>query len=456
MNDWCPEISRDGSPRYAAIADAIVRDLERGVLRPGDRLPPQRKLAGFLGLDFTTVSRGYSEAQKRGLVESHVGRGTFVTAQLARASGTDPERTRDEDLTMNMPPEPRDERLLRRMRAGLGYVGDNMMPLLRYQSSTGSDRDKSAAMAWLGKRGLSASAECVAITPGAHATILAILTILADPGDTILCEAVSYPGLRAIAARLRLNLQGLPMDEEGIDPDALDCAIQEHKPRALYLTPTLHNPTTLTVPAERRRQIADVVNAHGLHVIEDDAYGFVPSDAPAALASHAPELTWYIGGLSKCLGGGLRLAYSAAPSSRRALSLGHAMRSTAVMASPISSALATCWIEDGTADEIIGYIRAESAARQAIASELLAGLEYRSAQNAFNVWLRLPEGAGRADLMGRLTGRHIGIMPSDAFTVLGRPDEHVRVCLGGSISRDELRRGLLLMTDSLHPHAWVG
>jgi DNA-binding transcriptional MocR family regulator len=456
MNDWCPKLSQNGSPRYVAIADAIVRDLERGVLRPGDRLPPQRKLADLLGLDFTTVSRGYSEAQKRGLVESHVGRGTFVTAQQTRASGPDPARARDEDLTMNMPPEPRDERLLRRMRDGLGSVGENMTTLLRYQSSIGSDRDKSAARTWLGKRGLRPSEECVAITPGAHATILAILTILAEPGDTILCEAVSYPGVRAIAARLHLNLQGLPMDEEGIDPDALDRAIQEHKPRALYLTPTLHNPTTLTVPAERRRQIADVVNAHRLHVIEDDAYGFVPSDAPAALATHAPELTWYIGGLSKCLGGGLRLAYCSAPSSRCALSLGHALRSTAVMASPISSALATRWIEDGTADEVIGYIRAESAARQAIATELLAGLEYRSAPNAFNVWLRLPEGAGRADLMGRLTGRHIGIMPSDAFTVLGRPDENVRVCLGGSISREELRRGLLLVTDSLQPNAWVG
>lgn len=456
MNDWCPELSQNGSPRYVAIADAIMRDLERGVLRPGDRLPPQRKLADFLGLDFTTVSRGYSEAQKRGLVESHVGRGTFVTEQRTRASGPDPARARDEDLTMNMPPEPRDERLRRRMGEDLGYVGENMTTLLRYQSSIGSDRDKSAARTWLGKRGLRPSEEFVAITPGAHATILAILTILAEPGDTILCEAVSYPGVRAIAARLHLNLQGLPMDEEGIDPDALDRAIQEHKPRALYLTPTLHNPTTLTVPAERRRQIADVVNAHRLHVIEDDAYGFVPSDAPAALATHAPELTWYIGGLSKCLGGGLRLAYCAAPSSRCALSLGHALRSTAVMASPISSALATRWIEDGTADEVIGYIRAESAARQAIATELLAGLEYRSAPNAFNVWLRLPEGTGRADLMGRLTGRHIGIMPSDAFTVLGRPDENVRVCLGGSISREELRRGLLHMTDSLQPNAWLG
>ncbi len=456
MNDWCPEIPENRSPRYVAIADAIVRDLERGALRPGDRLPPQRRLAERLGLDFTTVSRGYSEAQKRGLVESHVGRGTFVTAQRTRASGPDPARVRDEDLSMNMPPEPRDERLLHRMREGLGYVGENMAPLLRYQSSVGSDRDKSAALTWLGKRGLNPPAECVAITPGAHASILAILTILAEPGDTILCEAVSYPGLRAIAARLRLNLQGLPMDEEGIDPDALDRAIQEHGPKALYLTPTLHNPTTLTVAAPRRRQIADVVNAHGLHVIEDDAYGFVPSDAPAALASHAPDLTWYIGGLSKCLGAGLRLAYCTAPSSRCALSLGHALRSTAVMASPISTALATRWIEDGTADEIIDYVRVESAARQAIANELLSGLEYQSAPNAFNVWLRLPAGAGRAELMGRLTGRHIGIMPSDAFTVLGKPDEHVRVCLGGSISRDELRRGLLLLTDSLQPNAWIG
>lgn len=67
------------------------------------------------------------------------------------------------------------------------------------------------------------------------------------------------------------------------------------------------------------------------------------------------------------------------------------MRSTAVMASPISSALASRWIEDGTADEIIGYIRAESAARQAIATELLTGLEYRYAPNAFNVGPRPPK-----------------------------------------------------------------
>jgi DNA-binding transcriptional MocR family regulator len=456
MVSWKPEVPVDGSPRYLAIADAIAHDVKAGALRPGDRLPPQRKLAETLGLDFTTVSRGYTEAQKRGLVESHVGRGTFVRRPKAHVAQPDPLRAGDEDLSMNMPPEPRDEQLIGRMRAGLDYVGANLSSLLRYQSPIGSDRDRAVASAWLAERALNPHQDCVAITPGAHATMLAILTILAEPGDTILCEGVTYPGLRTIAARLRLDLIGLPTDEEGIDPAALDRAIVEHRPKALYLTPTLHNPTTLTIPASRRVEIAEIMRRHGLHLIEDDAYGFVPADAPCPIAAHAPELTWYIGGLSKSLGAGLRLAYTTAPSNRCALALGRAVRSTAVMTSPIASALVTRWIEDGTADEIRRFVREEAAARQGIAAELLAGFEHRSSAHAFNVWLRLPEGSGRADLMGRMAGRHIGIMPSDAFTVLGPPDECVRVCLGGSISRDELRRGLLFMANSLGPNSWVG
>ncbi|MGO7207516.1 GntR family transcriptional regulator, partial [Rhizobium ruizarguesonis] len=79
MKDWHPDLSRSSSPRYMAIADVIEMDLRSGHLVVGDRLPPQRELAKRLNVDFTTVARGYVEAQKRGLVDSHVGRGTFVT-----------------------------------------------------------------------------------------------------------------------------------------------------------------------------------------------------------------------------------------------------------------------------------------------------------------------------------------------------------------------------------------
>ncbi len=419
-------------------------------------MPPQRKLAERLGIDFTTVSRAYAEAHARNLVESHVGRGTFVCAPTQNQHSIDPRRARNEDLSMNMPPEPQDPELLERMRDGLATVSANLISLLRYQSTTGGEQDKAAASSWLSKRGMVPSLERIAITPGAHATMTAALSTMTRQGDVILCEAVTYPGLRIIAARMGLQLVGLPMDASGILPEALDAAIHLHQPKALYLNPTVQNPTTLTIPRARRIEIADVLLRHRLPLIEDDAYGFIPAAAPIPFATLAPNLTWHIGGLAKCLGAGLRLAYTVAPNARAAYSLAQALRASAVMPSPICMALATRWIEDGTADAIRHFVRMESAARQKIVAETLTGLDIRGEPEAFNIWLKLPKGASRAELMGRMAGRHVGLMPSDAFTVLGTPDEHVRVCLGGIIQREELRAGLLFMANSLSDVGWMG
>ena len=78
-SEWFPDIDAQQGPLYLRIADAIAGDIESGKLERGARLPPQRTLAGHLRIDFTTVSRAYTEAQRRGLVEARVGKGTFVT-----------------------------------------------------------------------------------------------------------------------------------------------------------------------------------------------------------------------------------------------------------------------------------------------------------------------------------------------------------------------------------------
>src|SRR5580658_9226009 len=78
MIDWTPDLASSNKPRYLAIADMIAADIKSGRLAAGDRLPPQRKLASRLEIDFTTVARGYAEARKRGLIESRVGQGTYV------------------------------------------------------------------------------------------------------------------------------------------------------------------------------------------------------------------------------------------------------------------------------------------------------------------------------------------------------------------------------------------
>ena len=126
------------------------------------------------------------------------------------------------------------------------------------------------------------------------------------------------------------------------------------------------------------------------------------------------------------------------------------------MPSPLSMALTTQWIEDGTADSIRRFIRSETAARQAIAAEILDGQSYLSAENSFNLWLSLPKGLSRADVVSRMARRQIGLMPSDAFTVSGAPEEKLRVCLGGSSSRETLRQNLAFLGNTLSPNVFMG
>ncbi|WP_092753168.1 aminotransferase-like domain-containing protein [Rhizobium aethiopicum] len=456
MKDWHPDLSRSSSPRYMAIADLIEMDLRSGHLMVGDRLPPQRELAKRLNVDFTTVARGYVEAQKRGLVDSHVGRGTFVTGaaikqrqDLSADTGPDPRRASVADLSMNLPPEPDDPELIARMREGISAVAASLVPLLRYQGFGGSDMDREAAAAWLGRRGLVPSQERIFVTPGAHPALLAILGLLAKPGETVLSEIITYPGIRSIAAQLRLNLAGLPMDGYGILPDALAGACERLKPKALYLNPTLQNPTTLTIPAGRREEIAAVARKYRLPIVEDDAYGFVPSEGPAPLAAMAPELTWHIGGLAKCLGAGLRLAYVLAPDTRAVWPFVSAMRANNVMASPLNMALATRWIEDGTADAILRFIRAEAAARQQMVAAILPAGSYRADPISFNIWLPLTNSWTRSTFGSHMRSSGIGVVASDAFTVDGVAPEAVRVCLGGPIPRERLQGVLEFMAHAL-------
>jgi DNA-binding transcriptional MocR family regulator len=449
MDDWTPDLSRSDKPRYLAIADRIAADIRSGRLSAGDRLPPQRKLANRLDIDFTTVARGYVEAQKRGLVDSRVGQGTFVRppAQPARREGMP--RGQAVDLSMNLPPEPDDPALLDRMRAGLAEVGQDIVALLRYQQIGGAPGDKDAASIWLSRRALVPVQDRIFIVPGAHAALLGILATLAKPGEPILSEAITYPGVRSIAAQLGLDLVGLATDEAGIDPDAFAAACARLRPKALYLNPTLHNPTTLTVPEERRAAIVAVARRYQVPIVEDDAYGFIPVRGPAPFAALASDVTWHIAGLAKCIGAGIRAAYVVAPDARSGWPFVAAVRAANVMASPLTVALATRWIEDGTADAILDFIRAETAARQAMAATILPAGSFRSDPLSFNLWLALPPRLTRSGFTGQMRATGIGVVASDAFTVAGSPPEAVRVCLGGPASRQAVRNALEFMAHLL-------
>lgn len=444
MADWRPDLSNSDKPRYLAIADAIADDIAAGRLVIGDRLPPQRKLAKRLDVDFTTVARGYVEAQKRGLIESKVGQGTFVRDKPRPRRSATSFPPRPVDLSMNLPPEPDDPELIERMQAGAEHVLRDIASLLRYQGFGGTQADKDAASSWLGRRALVPAQNRIFVSPGAHPALLGILSILAKAGEVVLCEAITYPGIRSIAAQLGITLVGLPMDQDGIEPQALTDACKKLKPRAIYLNPTLQNPTTLTIPDSRRREIVAIARRFKLPVIEDDAYGFIPEHGHghAPFAAIAPDLTWHVAGLAKCIGAGLRAAYVVVPDTRSAWPFASALRSATVMASPLTVAIATRWIEDGTADTMLRFIRAETSARQKLASEILPKGSYRGDPLSFNLWVELPTPWRRSAFVEHMRQTGIGVVASDAFVVGDPPPEAVRICIGGPSTRTQIRGAL--------------
>lgn len=450
---WVPRLEkRGGKPVYQAIADAIADDIRDGILAPGVKLPPLRALAEVLGLDFTTVSRAYGEAGQRGLVIGRVGQGTFVQAAAAAASRPAALPPAFVDMAMNAPPLPGDPQLRSRMQREMAEAVQGLSDrrLRLYGDNAGSEEDRAAGLRWLSRRLPGLSTERLLVCPGAQGALLALLVSLARPGDTILAEELTYPGLKAAAAQLGIHIAGVGMDGQGMRPDSFREACDRHAPKALYCNPTLHNPTTTTLSAERRVEIVETARRHGVAIIEDDAYGMLPEDGPPPLAAIGPDVVFHVAGLAKCLSPALRIAYLAVPDRRHSLRLAAAVRATMMAASPLGAAAATRWIESGLALDILAGIRGETRLRRRAAADILPAGSYEAGPDSFHLWLRLPEEWTRAEFVGQLRARGLSAAAGDAFALSASAvPEAVRLCLGVPSDEAETRDLLTRVADLL-------
>lgn len=448
--NWIPSISRAAGPLYLAIADALSADVASGRLPPGFRLPPQRALAEQLGIDFTTVSRAYSEARRRGLVEGRVGQGTYIRARRPTANSPQA-RSGVIDMSMNLPPQFDDPDLVARMWDGVADLGARDGPelLLRYQEAGGAVRDRTAGAQWLAARLGAVDATRLLVCPGAQGALLALLGSLAAPGEAILAEQLTYPGLRAVADYLRIRVVAVGMDDEGLVPESLEELCREQSPKALYINPTLHNPTTATLPHARRERVVAIARRHDVPIIEDDAYGALPAKPVPPLAALAPDIVYHVAGLAKCLAPALRVAYLIVPPDRGVGQVASAIRATAGMASPLGAAIATRWIETGVAQSVLAAIRKEAAARQRVLSQILPPSLVKTDREAFHAWLQLPAQWNRTDFAAHLRSAGIGVVTSDAFAVSGPPREAVRLGLGAAPDHSALATSLRTVADLL-------
>lgn len=339
------DISLDSElPLYLQIKKEIKEQILSGELKAGDRLPATRDLARQLGVNRSTVTNAYDELLAEGVLNSHVGQGTFVSENvgvyLQEAGDRSQKMVWDglfageaealsvlRDLyqvstladvvsfSSLFPDErsfPIDE-----FKASLSYALRRFgTKVLRYENTAGLQVFREYMATELSRRGVAAQPENILITNGSQQTIDLLARAFIAEGDTVIVENPTYPGAINAFAMQGARLIGIPLDSDGIQIGSLEQIIERQRPKLIYLIPTFHNPTGLSLSLERRHRLMALARKYRIPVLED-AYGedlrFYGDALPSLKSLDITEQVVYFGSFSKSFLPGLRIGWCLAP-----------------------------------------------------------------------------------------------------------------------------------------------
>lgn len=444
-------------PAYVRLIQALAVGVDSGELRVGMALPSQRVLAKHLGLHFTTVTRAYTEAKKRGLISARAGLGTVVSS----LQNTVPQHVVQApasaavDLTSIWPPT---LRIPLDLTAALVSLGGERGVALFSERANRRDPDAVApAIAWLQPRFSSALANRVTASAGTRAALLALMRLVVGSQGTLLIEAMAWPTMRTLAAMLDIKLHAIAMDAHGIVPAALEEAVRQTGARALYCVANAQNPTNAVMPLERRQAIAAIASKHDLRIFEDDVYGELLEHRLPPLADLAPRHVYYIASLSKCLSPSLRVAYVVSPDAQHSRTLEDLLRATMLSAAPIEEALAAHTMRNKSAFRQIARVRSEVRTRSLIVAAMLKDFRGSIRVGPLSVWLTLPSTWKRVEFVEALRRRGVAILSSDVFVLdAGEPKNAVRIATGAARDQQELRNALGAVVELLLSTSGLG
>lgn len=423
---------------YLQLADRLVMDVKNGVLKPGDKLLPQREFAYTRKIAPSTASRVYAELVKRGVAIGEVGRGTYIRAfdQMVPELGEPAKEPINMQLNFSVLSGQAQD-----MVAGFEHLlrpdvlGEAMMPV----KAAGDKLGRKAAASLLAQDDWTPNPDDILFSGGGRQGIAAAMATVATMGDRIGIEYMTYPVVKGIAARLGITLVPLQMDDEGMCINSLK---EEHKKtplKAIYMQPTLHNPLGTTMSVRRREQIADFVKEQDFYVIEDVVYAFLDNGVP--FGYYAPSKTITVESLSKRLTPGLNFGFMVCPPELKE-PMTVALRTGGWTSSGISYSTCLRWISDGTVRKYEELRRVEASERQKIALNILKDFEIRTDPQSYHIWMLLPDRWRAEEFCAAAAEKGVAISPASVFAVApGVAPNAIRIALAPP-SDEELLCGL--------------
>jgi DNA-binding transcriptional MocR family regulator len=435
--------------KYKTILDRLAEDIRQRKYQPGARLVTHRKFASQEKIALSTASKIYQELAKMGLVSCEVGRGTFVKESQVPPSHGIKQASLAEgmlDLNFNSPILENQPKMLRDALRKLSYSGD-LASLLSYQPHNGRLNDKSVIKNYLAHHNISAETQNMAIVNGAQQGLALTVMSLLKPGDLIAVDAITYPGFKLLAQVHGLELIAIPMLNQCTDLNALTQACEQRKIKAIYSMPTLHNPLGSVMGLAQRKQLIEIARKHQLTIIEDAAYSFLETQAPPALVTLAPDITFYISGFSKSLATGLRVGFILSPT-KWVSSIERSIRATTWNTAGLLSALTCQWIEDGSIYHLEQEKRLDAIKRQEIVKKVFHELSYQSHPASYFLWLPLPEDVRSDLLIKALLDLNISVSNAEPYATTEHIPQAVRLALA-SVEISKLESTLTLIKETI-------
>jgi DNA-binding transcriptional MocR family regulator len=433
--------------KFGKIAQIIEKRIDKGEYTLNSQLPTHRDLADELGTTPVTIAKAYKLLVEKGRVESFVGKGTFVCKKSnLNLAIQAPEDDKDFNFSILQPCLYQNLEVLRR---AYEYASHQLTSdLIGYVEHSGHKVHRQSGVTWAKNYGLEGgSVDNTLLTNGAQHALFLLVNALTQPGDTIAVESLTYPGIMAVASLTGRHIVAVPIDNEGMNPQALENVIAESNPSLVIIVPSHQNPTGITMPESRRRQIAEIINRTNRWLVEDDIYGFLNENVIPAICNFAPSKTFHISSLSKVISPAMRCGYVKAPESQIGLLNAH-IRTNTWLSSPMNYIAASHLVDTGQAFELADSQRRIAAERQSMARKIFP--ELPSHLTGYHIWLPLPDRWKSDKLMLEAKHKNLLISGGSYFDVSGKESDHVRLSLMSLNSEEKLIEGLSMLKELIN------
>jgi DNA-binding transcriptional MocR family regulator len=470
-----PAIDRDSIvPIYQQIYEELREAILTGTLPESTRLPPERALADKLSVNRSTIVHAYRELVADGLIEQRVGSGSRVARNVGQ-----PPRSADVPWWVTLPPwrvgsfpqvlgelaatfhgerisfvqgvPPFEPSPLGELAKSFEHVAGDPDYVLSYGDSEGHAPLREAIAARMRARACPIDARDVLILTGSTQGITLVAQSLAEPGDEIIVEQPTYPGALQIFQIAGLRAIPVALDDGGMRVDHVEAILRTRRPRFIYTMPSLHNPTGITMNADRRERLVTLAERARVPIVEDDPYGELALAPAPPLVARSPNYVLHLSTFSKTIAPSLRLGWITAP---RTIYERLLLRKQSYdMATSLYVQAGVCDYLAGAYDDHVKRLRVELSERHAVARAAIAehwpkSLRVASGSGGFYLWASAPREMRARALLDAAERNGATFLFGEAFFAASGGDHNFRMAIT-PVGREQLVEGIRRIGDAI-------